>query len=295
MARLRTLKPEFFTHELLAELSPLHRLLYAGLWCHADREGRLEDRPRYLKTVILPYDDCDVDRMLADLQRQGFVVRYVANGRHCIHIPAFLRHQNPHQKEKDSELPPPPVGASNDGPKPEVPLQSIAITHASEIPVQAPDKHSASTGLVPEKARTIPAVLSIGLGSCLGSGLDGAPGEVVLGTVLRVYGHYRKTFNRRPPEPNAIERDVITARLREGYPAEDLEQAITGLSRSKHHKVKAFEALRYALGDRDAVERCMKWAKDPPDQGSTKGRAPESARNWDNVTVETDEDGQVVL
>lgn len=174
MPRLRTLKPEFFTHELLCELSPLHRILFEGLWCYADREGRLEDRPRYLKTVILPYDVCEVDAMLDDLQDRGFIIRYEAEGRRCIHLPAFLKHQNPHAKERPSELPPPPIGASPRAPRPETPPQGIAITHAPEIPVQALGKPGASTVLDPEKDRTSRAVLSIGLGSGLGSttGLD---------------------------------------------------------------------------------------------------------------------------
>lgn len=180
MARLRTLKPEFFTHELLAELGPLHRLLYAGLWCHADREGRLEDRPRYLKTVILPYDACDVDRMLSDLEGKGFIRRYEGEGKRCIYIPTFHTHQNPHFKEKPSVLPAPPVGAATNGPRLETPPQGTAITHASESPVQAPDKPWAS----PVQDRVEPSssrvVLSIGLRSGLGSGA-GAGGTTAAG------------------------------------------------------------------------------------------------------------------
>jgi hypothetical protein len=105
--RLRTLKPEFFTHEVLGELSPLHRLLYQGLWCYADREGRLEEKARFLKTVILPYDDCDIPKMLLDLEANGFIVRYESDDKRLIAIPAFLEHQKPHPREAKSKLPPP--------------------------------------------------------------------------------------------------------------------------------------------------------------------------------------------
>ena len=44
MARARLLKPGFFTNEDLCELPAFGRLLFAGLWTIADREGRLEDR-----------------------------------------------------------------------------------------------------------------------------------------------------------------------------------------------------------------------------------------------------------
>ena len=52
MARIRSLKPEFFKDEDLALLPFEARILYSGLWCYADREGRLEDRPKYLKADI---------------------------------------------------------------------------------------------------------------------------------------------------------------------------------------------------------------------------------------------------
>lgn len=107
MARTRQIKPEFFKHERLAELSPLHRLLFIGLWCQADRDGRLEDRPMRLKVEILPYEKCDVDAMLTDLERHSdrLIVRYEAGGRHFIKIPHFGKHQSPHPKEVVSELP----------------------------------------------------------------------------------------------------------------------------------------------------------------------------------------------
>ena len=41
MARARILKPGFFANELLADINPYGRLLFAGLWTLADREGTL--------------------------------------------------------------------------------------------------------------------------------------------------------------------------------------------------------------------------------------------------------------
>lgn len=108
MARIRSIKPEFFMHEDLAELSPVHRLLFIGLWTLADREGRLEDRPRRIKAGLFPWDDLDVEGMLEDLAAGGFLVRYEADGMRCIAIPTFARHQRPHVREAASELPAPP-------------------------------------------------------------------------------------------------------------------------------------------------------------------------------------------
>ncbi len=107
MPRSRTLKPEFFTDADLCELPPLHRLLYAGLWGQADRRGVFLDKPRELKTKLLPYDSCDVDAMLSDLQQRGFVRRYVARGYRCGYLPKLPKHQHFHKDEKQSDLPGP--------------------------------------------------------------------------------------------------------------------------------------------------------------------------------------------
>jgi hypothetical protein len=107
MARSRNIKPGFFTNDELAEIEPLGRLLFAGLWTIADREGRLEDRPKKIKIEVLPYDDCDVDSLLQKLTDKGFILRYEINGARYIQIITFTEHQNPHKNEKPSTLPAP--------------------------------------------------------------------------------------------------------------------------------------------------------------------------------------------
>jgi len=140
VSRSRNIKPGFFKNDLLAECEPLARLLFAGLWCQADREGRLEDRPKRIKADCLPYDDCDIEDLLDQLASRGFIVRYVVDGKGFIASPTFLTHQNPHCKEAASSIP-------------------------------APDKHSASTvqasentvlaEKIPELARLIPDSLNL--------------------------------------------------------------------------------------------------------------------------------------
>lgn len=113
MARSRNIKPGFFKNEQLAECSPLARLLFAGLWCLADRQGRLEDRPKRIRAEILPYDDGSVDEMLNELHKSGFIVRYSHNGQGFIQVVNFLKHQNPHCKEQASSIQAPEMhGAS---------------------------------------------------------------------------------------------------------------------------------------------------------------------------------------
>lgn len=107
MARTRYLKPGFFQNDRLAELGPWHRLLFAGLWTIADRSGRLEDRPKRIKGELFPYDDVDVDALLADLSSgvDPFVIRYEAGGMRCLCLPKWALHQKPHNNEAPSILP----------------------------------------------------------------------------------------------------------------------------------------------------------------------------------------------
>lgn len=105
MARARNIKPSFFANDDLADIHPLGRLLFIGLWTLADREGRLEDRPRRIKAEVLPYDDCDVDGLLDDLQQHGFILRYEVGGNRFIQVVNFAKHQNPHVKESASTIP----------------------------------------------------------------------------------------------------------------------------------------------------------------------------------------------
>ena len=105
MARTRDIKPAFFNNEELSELKPLSRLLFIGLWCLADREGRLEDRPKRIKKEILGYDTCNCDSLLQSLHDSGFIDRYCVNDCKYIQIVNFAKHQKPHPNETKSVIP----------------------------------------------------------------------------------------------------------------------------------------------------------------------------------------------
>ena len=146
MSRSRNIKPGFFANDRLAECSPLARLLFAGLWTIADREGRLEDRPKRIKAEVLPYDDCDIDILLGELANGGFIAKYTVGNSKYIQVVAFTKHQNPHKNEADSVIPP---------------MESEAAPykhHTSTI--QAQEKHSTnpadSLNLIPDTGFLIP-------------------------------------------------------------------------------------------------------------------------------------------
>ena len=57
MARIRSIKPEFFTSLTIADLTVEQRLTFIGLWTHVDDEGRCVDDSRLIKAAIWPLDD----------------------------------------------------------------------------------------------------------------------------------------------------------------------------------------------------------------------------------------------
>lgn len=106
VARARNLKPGLFKNELLGVADPLLTILFESLWCLADREGRLEDRPLRIKAETFPYrDGLDVNGYLTELERLRFICRYQVDGEPYIQVLNFHKHQNPHKTERASEIP----------------------------------------------------------------------------------------------------------------------------------------------------------------------------------------------
>lgn len=101
MARSRNIKPAFFTNDELADCDPLARLLFIGLWCLADSEGRLTGKLRRIKAQILPYDNCDISSLMINLEQSGFIQTYTVQGQPVIQVVNFTRHQNPHKNERE--------------------------------------------------------------------------------------------------------------------------------------------------------------------------------------------------
>jgi hypothetical protein len=163
MARARNIKPGLFKNEVLGVADPLLTILFESLWCLADREGRLEDRPLRIKGETFPYrDGINANQMLDELQSMQFILRYTMNGQALIQILNFKKHQTPHNTEKPSELPAPLTEVP--------PLNNAEITQAKPPDSLIPDSLIPDTGLsespatAPAKASHITAVdLSIAM------------------------------------------------------------------------------------------------------------------------------------
>jgi len=105
MARIRTVKPEFFTSESVISVSPLARLFFIGLWCEADKEGRLKWKPKTLKFRYLPGDSVNIEKLCKELEAENMIVTYSVNDVDYCEIPGFGSHQVINNREKESTLP----------------------------------------------------------------------------------------------------------------------------------------------------------------------------------------------
>jgi len=93
MARIRTIKPEFWTDEKILECSLNGRLLFLGLLNFADDYGNIEGSPKVIKSRILPLDDIDIIPLLEELAENKLIQEYSKNDSKFFHINGFRLHQ----------------------------------------------------------------------------------------------------------------------------------------------------------------------------------------------------------
>jgi hypothetical protein len=90
VARIRTIKPSFFTSHDIAALSLTARLTYIGLWTYVDDAGRGLDDARLIKGALWSLDDRHtVKKVEADLRLladRGHIERYAVDARSYLRI-----------------------------------------------------------------------------------------------------------------------------------------------------------------------------------------------------------------
>lgn len=109
MARIRTLKPTFWTDGKVISVSPQARLLFEGTWTFALCDyGHVADDARQLQLQVLPADThmmvrdaaggwtvapMDPEALVAELLEVGLLERITAGGRTYLHAVRFTEHQ----------------------------------------------------------------------------------------------------------------------------------------------------------------------------------------------------------
>lgn len=147
MARIRSVKPEFFSDQDLAEELPGRdgrdaRMLYVGLWGISDEHGRLRGDSRFIKGEIYPYDDdltpADIERLIDMLVATGRAVRYRVRSSVYLFLPKLDQHQRLEPDKVPSRLPGPDEGIELPAPMP--PSGSRADLSARDSDESAPGR-----------------------------------------------------------------------------------------------------------------------------------------------------------
>jgi len=97
MARIRTIKPEFWTDEKVGKLKRDERLLFIGLWNLADDQGVVKANAAYIKGQLFSYDEelriSTVDNWLASMAKARMLIPFTFNSESYYLIRTFDEHQ----------------------------------------------------------------------------------------------------------------------------------------------------------------------------------------------------------
>jgi hypothetical protein len=93
VARIRNIKPDFWTDEKLVELDPVDRLLFIGLWNFSDDEGFIPYSPKRIKMQIFPGDSLEISVALQNLISIGALTLYDYGEGQVIHVTNWAKHQ----------------------------------------------------------------------------------------------------------------------------------------------------------------------------------------------------------
>lgn len=96
MARIRTIKPEFFTSEQIVECSTSARLLFVGLWCFSDDGGVHPASVKRIKMEVFPGDDISTEQvqgLIDELIRAKLIAEFESGGESYWCVLGWKNHQ----------------------------------------------------------------------------------------------------------------------------------------------------------------------------------------------------------
>lgn len=97
MARIRTIKPEFWDDEKLSTLPYGCRLLFIGMWNFSDDAGFIRSTEKFIKAKIFPYDDdlriSEIKKWIDALTVSNMVIPISHSGESYLIVRNFDKHQ----------------------------------------------------------------------------------------------------------------------------------------------------------------------------------------------------------
>lgn len=234
MARIRTIKPEFWTSEQELSCSRDARLLFIGLWSFADDNGVNEASYLSAKVRIFPNETCtieDIKRWISELINAGLLKLYEVEGKsywHVINWKCLQRIDKPNTRN----LHPLP---------PDIETTEAPINNKQE----KFDENSRNIPRTfPEHSENIPGTLATE-----GKGIEGKgngkeiyireakasplPIKTPYPEACReIFEYWKKVMNHPKAKLDKHRCSKITQALKNGYTVEDTKKAIDGCSKT---------------------------------------------------------------
>lgn len=227
VARIRTIKPEFFKSATIAGLPLASRLTFIGMWCEADDDGRLPDDPVLLKAHLWPRDERtvkDVEADVAALLDAGLVHRLEVRERRSgkiktvLQVTAWREHQTINKRTRG--------------------LYEELMANLSLLP----EDYGSATGGLPElSGRTVGTEQGTGNRE---QGIEPSPAKA--GSMYPNYGQvYAKAFHAAhgdvPPTQaiKRVARDAHALVAREGRDPEAIREAVVDAAQMGHANVSS--------------------------------------------------------
>jgi len=278
MARIRTLKPEFWDDEKLGRLSPIDRLVFLGIISQADDAGRLLDNVRRIDGLLFPYSDESSRGSIETLARLGRVCRYEGpGGEKLLQVVHWDRHQRVVNPSKYTLPPPSPEDLAKCG------VTEAYLDSSESLNRVALDPSSPTYDPRPCSSDPGPATNDHGSEKPMSRSQANSTAEVA-----QVIERYR-VFHPRA-KPGDKEKRLIRARLKDGYSADDLCACIDGYHKSPHHLGDNDRGVKYLslglfLRDSDHVQKGVEFADgtalvDAPNLAPASRRAIEAGQRF---------------
>jgi hypothetical protein len=241
MPRIRTIKPEFWTSEQVAECSPNARLLFIGLWNFCDDGGVHPANAMRAKMQVFPADGfskSDIQAMIDELVDAGLLVEYEVDGKAYWRVTGW-KHQKIDQPTYRHPQP--------NGDLPSTPNRRRTPDECS------PNNSRANGECSPQEGK--------GKGEGSKTPMSGKPDSPA-----EIFAYWQQIMGHPRAKLDAKRRKKINDRLNDGYTQDDLRKAIEGCRKSPHHmgendRSTVYDGLELICRDAEHVDRFIAMAE----------------------------------
>jgi hypothetical protein len=274
MARIRTIKPEFWQNPQVCRCTYAARLLFIGTWNHADDHGNLPRDAEKLQMQVFPHPvdrGLNIENLIVELITQGLLMEYSSEDeQRYLHVLTFEKHQFINRPSK-AQYPQPDKtlieqymrGVNAMLKKAERESHAHSQT-AEKTHTHAPlHEHSLQEGKGRERSKP---KSDMSLRTYVEPALDLANGSS--DSVVKIFDYWRERMKSPRSALSDKRKRLITAALKLHSPA-DLCKAIRGCSKDPWHmgmndSGRPFNSIELILRDEKHIEQFIAFDTKPP-------------------------------